>query len=132
MLVVLEKKGRLFRRLEAQPDISDSSLPVGCSPAFWAAFFQVSSSRYNRSHSCFSLSLEALSSAMACSVRSFSRVHFSMFCCSFSLSWVMNWTARWRIDPLFFSHPGTILASSFMPSLMVSRRRRSTTDSRSG
>jgi hypothetical protein len=63
---------------------------------------------------------------MACSVSSFSSVHFSMFCVSFSLSCVMNETARWRIDPLFFSQPGTILASSLIPSLMVSRRRRST------
>lgn len=38
----------------------------------------------------------------------------------------MNWTARWRIEPLFFSQPGTILASSLIPSLIVSRRRRST------
>ena len=36
-------------------------------------------------------------------------------------------TARCNIEPLFFSQPGTILASSLMPSLMVSRRRRSTT-----
>jgi hypothetical protein len=63
---------------------------------------------------------------MACSVRSFSRVHFSMFWVSFSLSWLINVTARWRIEPLFFSQLGTILASSLIPSLMVSRRRRST------
>lgn len=63
---------------------------------------------------------------MACSVRSFSSVHFSMFCVSFSLSCVMKATARWRMEPLFFSQPGTIFASSLMPSLIVSRRRRST------
>merc|ERR1712130_256005 len=49
-----------------------------------------------------------------------------MFWVSFSLSCVMNWTARARMLPLFFSQPGTILASSLIPSLIVSRRRRST------
>lgn len=63
---------------------------------------------------------------MACSVNSFSRVHFSMFSASASLSWVMNVTAFCNIEPLFFSQPGTIFANSLIPSLIVSRRRRST------
>jgi hypothetical protein len=99
---------------------------LGCSPALWHVFFQVSTSRHARSNSPFNLSLLALSSAMACSVNSFSRVHFSMFWASFSLSCVMKDTARCKIDPLFFSHPGTIFDNSLMPSLIVSRRRRST------
>ena len=60
------------------------------------------------------------------SVRSFSSVHFSILDASLSLSCWMYCTARWRIEPLFFSHPGTIFLRSLMPSLIVSRRRRST------
>lgn len=105
---------------------SPSTASIEVTPAFWAAFFHCSHSAQARWHSFLSLSQLALSSEMACSVSSFSSVHFSMFCVSLSLSCVMNWTARARILPLFFSQPGTILAISLMPSLMVSRRRRST------
>lgn len=48
-------------------------------PAFCAAFFHCSHSAHARWHSAFSLSQLELSSAMACSVSSFSKVHFSMF-----------------------------------------------------
>lgn len=74
----------------------------------------------------FNLTTESVSSAMAWSVSIFSSVHFSIFFASLSRNCVMYWTARCNIEPLFFSQPGTILASSLMPSLMVSRRRRST------
>ena len=99
---------------------------LGLPSAAKQLFFQVSASLHARSHSCFSFSLLVVSSAMACSVSSFSNVHFSIFCASFSFNCWMYCTARCRIEPLFFSHPGTILANSLIPSLMVSRRRRST------
>ena len=89
-------------------------------------FFHVSASLQALSHSCFNFSLLVVSSAMACSVSSFSSVHFSIFVASFSFSCCMYCTARCRIDPLFFSQPGTIFANSLIPSFMVSRRRRST------
>ena len=38
----------------------------------------------------------------------------------------MYCAVRWRMAPLFFSVPGTIFAMVSMPSLMTSRRRRST------
>jgi len=100
--------------------------PSVVTPAWRQAFFHVSDSRHARSHSFCSFSFRALRSEIACSVNSFSTVHFSMFEASFSLSCWMYWTARCRIEPLFFSHPGTILASSLIPSLIVSLRRRST------
>lgn len=78
------------------------------------------------SSSSFNFTTESVSSAMAWSVSIFSSVHFSIFFASLSRNCVMYWTARCNIEPLFFSQPGTILASSLMPSLMVSRRRRST------
>lgn len=74
----------------------------------------------------FNLTTESVSSAMAWSVSIFSSVHFSIFFASLSRNCVMYWTARCNIEPLFFSQFGTILASSLMPSLIVSRRRRST------
>lgn len=115
----------------------DSRLPSasGCvsasivRPAFSATRFHACSSSTSRQRfmfSCLSLSLEELSSAIACSVSNFSRVHFSIACCSSSLSLVIYRTAFCSMEPLFFSQPGTILASSLMPSFIVSRRRRST------
>lgn len=105
---------------------------VGWTPAAWAALFHVANSPNARSHSFFSLSLDALSSASACSVSSFSMLHFAMLSSSFFLSCVMKATVRDRMDPLFFSHPGTIRASSLIPSLIVSLRRRSTASRQRG
>jgi hypothetical protein len=52
---------------------------------------------------------------------------FSHECCLFNSS-AMYDTADCKIAPLFLSEPGMTFASSLMPSLMVSRRRRSTVD----
>lgn len=65
-------------------DVTFSTL--GLPSAAKQLFFQVSASLHARSHSCFSFSLLVVSSAMACSVSSFSNVHFSIFCASFSFN----------------------------------------------
>lgn len=102
------------------------SSSVGWTPARSAHRFHASSSTKALLRSDLSLSQVVLSSEIACSVSNFSKVHFSMFCDSLSLSCCINWTARCKMLPLFFSQLGTIFAISLMPSLMVSRRRRST------
>lgn len=120
------KQGSIKSYSASSPVVAFASPSTEVMPALCAAFFHCSHSARARWHSLLSLSQLVLSSEMACSVSSFSKVHFSMFCVSLSLSCVMNWTARARMLPLFFSQPGTIFAISLMPSLMVSRRRRST------
>ena len=107
-----------------------SSSSFGSRPALWHVRFHRSASCRTRSSSFLSLSTLVLSSTTTWSVSNFSWVHLSMFLVSFALSCWMYSTARCNIEPLFFSHPGTIFAISLMPSLMVSRRLRSTKDIR--
>lgn len=96
-------------------------------PAASHCAFQCSASRRLRASSSFNLSTLVVNSWMAWSVSIFSSVHFSMLRDSFSFNWLMYCTPLWRIAPLFLSQPGTILANSLIPSLIVSRLRRSTT-----
>lgn len=108
--------------------VSAAPLPnFPSNPASTAIFFHMAAFLVDRSSSFFRLSTLVVSSLTTPSISILSCVYFWIAFSSLFFSCAMYSTARCNIEPLFFSQPGTILASSLIPSLIVSRRRRSTT-----